>query len=526
MYSLAQLLKQSVASYPNEISLCYRQRCYSFSDLADSVARLVELLAKNGAEAGDRAGIYLGKSPCSVVSMLACSELGLIFVPINPMLKPHQVAHILTDCSVTTLLTQNERVAALELVLQESCVGRLVTAGELDNPMGFDVAKTHGKTRPDELPERFADAEMMLYTSGSTGKPKGVVISGENLRLGALSVADYTGLTHEDRILALLPFSFDYGFNQLTTALLTGARLVLQDFLLPNDVVKAVAEHQITGIAGVPPLWCKVAAAQWPEEVGEHLRLFTNSGGKLHRPVLEKLCRIFPNADPYLMYGLTEAFRSTYLPPSEVDNRPGSIGKAMPNAEVFVLNEAGDETQAGETGELVHCGPTVTMGYWNAQQTDQERFRNTPSIATLQSANGKAVWTGDKAYRDEDGFLYFVGRADDMIKSSGFRISPDEIEEVAYTLKGVKEAVALGVEHPELGQEIILVAEVEDPESLTESVLRSHFTKNVPQYMVPTRIFIGDELPRGQNSKFDRMKIRQRIEAEIEAAIEKQGNAD
>jgi len=235
------------------------------------------------------------------------------------------------------------------------------TDSELSNQKYPTSKREYPTTKPQDM-------AAILYTSGSTGQPKGVVLSHINLIEGAKSVADYLDNTAEDKLLAVLPFSFDYGLSQLTTAFLSGASVVLLEYLMPRDVVNAVARYQITGLASVPPLWIQLAELDWPKEASNSLRYFTNSGGAMPGATLSQLMSALPDTAPYLMYGLTEAFRSTYLHPDEISNRPGSMGKAIPNAEILVINQRGKICQSHEEGELVHKGVHVAMGYWQAEE--------------------------------------------------------------------------------------------------------------------------------------------------------------
>ena len=348
-----------------------------------------------------------------------------------------------------------------------------------------------------------SDVAAILYTSGSTGQPKGVVLSHRNLVAGAASVASYLGNSAGDRILAVLPLSFDYGLSQLTTAFLSGACAVLINHLLPRDVLTAVVAERITGLAGVPPLWIQLAALDWPADCS--LRYLTNSGGAMPRATLDQLRARLPAATPYLMYGLTEAFRSTFLPPAELDRRPESMGKAIPNAEVLVLRPDGSECAPGEPGELVHRGPLVSLGYWNDAARTAERFKPYRSPLTGLMLPEMAVWSGDTVRRDEDGFLYFISRADEMIKTSGYRVSPGEVEAVLYAQGEVAEAAALGVPHPTLGQAIVVVVAVRAGRALDEARLLAALKPHLPNYMLPHKIVLADAgLPRNANGKIDR----------------------
>jgi acyl-CoA synthetase (AMP-forming)/AMP-acid ligase II len=274
-------------------------------------------------------------------------------------------------------------------------------------------------------------------------------------------------------------------------------------------VVRLCAEHQVTGLTCVPPLWMQLADQAWPPAAASSLRYFANTGGRLPKTTLERLREIFPQAAPFLMYGLTEAFRSTYLDPAEVDRRPDSIGKAIPNVEILVVRPDGSPCAPGEEGELVHRGALVAAGYWNDPERTAERFRPAPGRPAGLAGGEPAVWSGDLVVRDEEGFLYFVGRNDEMIKTSGYRVSPTEIEEVAYDTGLVRDAVALGVEDPRLGQHIVLVVTL--AAGASPDPLRGELQRQLPRYQVPQQIIVRPELPRSPNGKFDRARLRQEL---------------
>jgi acyl-CoA ligase (AMP-forming) (exosortase A-associated) len=321
-------------------------------------------------------------------------------------------------------------------------------------------------------------------------------------------VASYLENRPDDRILAVLPLSFDYGLSQITTAFSVGACAVLHNYLLAADVVRALARERITGLAAVPPLWIQLAALPWPESIDAHLRYFTNSGGAMPTATLAALRGRVPSASPFLMYGLTEAFRSTFLPPGEVDRRPTSMGKAIPNAEILVVREDGSQCAPHEPGELVHRGALVSLGYWNDPQKTAERFKPVPGQRPELVIPELAVWSGDTVTRDEEGFLYFVGRRDEMIKTSGYRVSPTEIEEVLYRTGLVAEAAAFGVEHPALGQAIAVVAQPAAGCAPDTDALLAACRDALPPYMVPAHVdWTGAALPRNANGKIDRKTL-------------------
>ena len=329
------------------------------------------------------------------------------------------------------------------------------------------------------LPAVDLDMAAILYTSGSTGKPKGVVLSHRNLIVGAESVSSYLQNRADDVILSALPLSFDAGFSQLTTAFAVGAHVILLNYLLPGDLVKLCATHKVTGLTCVPPLWLQIADLEWPAEATKHLRYFANTGGRMPKATLDRLRRIFPQAAPYLMYGLTEAFRSTYLDPAQVDRRPDSIGKAIPNAEIVVVRPDGTRCQPGEEGELVHRGRWWHLAIGVTLSVRPSGSSRRPALGPTWRTPELAVWSGDTVVADEEGYLYFVGRRDEMIKTSGYRVSPTEVEEVAYDSGLVRDAVALGVDDDRLGQRIVLLATAANGQ-LDPSALIAHMRRKLP----------------------------------------------
>jgi acyl-CoA synthetase (AMP-forming)/AMP-acid ligase II len=336
------------------------------------------------------------------------------------------------------------------------------------------------------------------------------MLSHANMWLGAESVAEYLGLVADDRTLAVLPLSFDYGQNQLFSAWYVGGCAVPLDYLTPRDVIKSVGRHAITTLAAVPPLWVQLCELDWPADVAAHLRRLTNSGGALTPGLVRRLRALFPQARLFPMYGLTEAFRSTYLDPSLVDSHPTSMGKPIPHAEILVIGEDGDVTADGEEGELVHCGPLVAQGYWQDAERTAERFRPAP---TASRCGGTAVWSGDRVRREADGLLYFVGRRDAMIKSAGNRISPQEIEEVALATGLVAEAVALGIPDERLGQAVHLVVRSVSLDSSDTEGLQHKLQKELPNFMQPKVIHWRSEMPIGPNGKIDRAGLQAELAA-------------
>ena len=471
-----------------------RSGTQSYAELEMTLGRLASWLAGFGLERGARVASWIAKGPVAALLPLAAPRAGLVHVPINPLLKHAQVAHILKDSGAQLLIGTASRLDTLsEGDVPEDC--QYHREDDAAGAMSGGMALPPSDAAPDEL-------AAILYTSGSTGRPKGVMLSHANLWLGAASVADYLRLTAEDKTLCVLPFSFDYGQNQLLSTWYSGGCVYPLDYLTPRDVMKSIDRRDITTLAGVPPLWVQLTELSWPPEAAAKLRRLTNSGGALTRPLVAKMRSLFPNADIYPMYGLTEAFRSTYLPPALVDSHPDSMGAAIPHAEILVLRPDGSVAADEEAGELVHCGPLVAQGYWRDPMRTAERFRPAPAASRY---GGTAVWSGDKVRRDRDGLLYFIGRDDAMIKSAGNRISPTEIEEAAAAVSGVAEAVALGVKDERLGQAVHLLIRPADPELI--AAVESRLKADLPNFMHPRDIMGVDDLPRTPNGKIDRVAL-------------------
>ncbi|MFZ1828753.1 MAG: acyl-CoA ligase (AMP-forming), exosortase A system-associated [Candidatus Competibacteraceae bacterium] len=513
---LHQLILEQAERCPDAAAIVYRQTTLNYVQLAGLIQTTARGLLALGLKRGERVAVYLPKRVETVATLFGTALGSGVFVPINPLLKPEQVAYILRDCNVRILVTARDRAESLEPLLADcpdlhSIVLVDETAPSAPHPHHQEVLSWSSLLAADHErpPARVIDIDMaaILYTSGSTGKPKGVVLSHRNMLAGAYSVAEYLDNRADDRLLAVLPFSFDYGLSQLTTAFVAGARVVLMDYLLPRDVVTMVAREAITGLAAVPPMWVQLAMLEWPAAAVNSLRYITNSGGAMPRTTLAGLRRALPKTTPFLMYGLTEAFRSTYLPPAEIDRRPDSIGKAIPNAEILVIREDGTPCAPGEPGELVHRGALVGLGYWNDPAKTAERYRPAPGQNPGLPLTELAVWSGDTVRTDEEGFLYFIGRKDDMIKTSGYRVSPTEIEEVLYSSGQAAEAAALGVPHPALGQAVVAVIKPLRGD-FNPAELTTYCKQHLPNFMVPLQMITRTvDLPRNPNGKIDRKSL-------------------
>jgi len=514
-YQIHEFIRASADSTPDSEALIYKKKRLTYATLVNEVQQVANALVEIGLARSERLAVYLEKRIEAVESLFAATVAGGVFVPVNPLLKAAQVAYILADCNVKILVTSAERLKLLVNVLP-SChdLHTILVVGSTNQVLpviaGINTVyweQFHSAYQIKQIGSRTdADMAAILYTSGSTGKPKGVVLSHRNLIAGAKSVAEYLENTPKDRILSVLPLSFDYGLSQLTTAFYVGATNVLMNYFFPRDIVRAVESESITGLAAVPPLWIQLAQLTW-ENVSS-LRYITNSGGAMPNTTLGLLQNTLPDTRIYLMYGLTEAFRSTFLPPEEIDKRPDSMGHAIPNAEVLVLRADGSECAVGEAGELVHRGPLVSMGYWNNAEKTAKCFKPILGRESGLTIPELAVWSGDTVKKDEAGFLYFIGRRDEMIKTSGYRVSPSEIEEVIYATEYVEVAVAIGVPHHSLGQAIVIVTTLRENTQIDAEVLLAECKNKLPAFMVPHLIDIRQtDLPRNPNGKIDRKSL-------------------
>lgn len=527
-FLLHHLLDTSAQRFPNKEALVCAQQRLSYSEVAHKTTGLANGLRQAGVARGDRVGIYLGASIPQVLSIFGVSQSGGVFVPINSMLFPAQVAHIAQDCQIKGLITTASKLAELIDGLEDglkslNALEFVVVIADAEVPVikslpvhDFELlcqstASESGSSLPSKVGSETRandigignDLAALLYTSGSTGKPKGVMLSHAQIIAGASIVSDYLDITDRDRILAVLPFSFDAGFNQLTTAFQQGSTLVLKSFVFAREIVQQLTSEKITALAGVPTLWNLLVQpnAGLAKQPLPHLRYITNTGGAMPQVVLAELRKLLPPTQVFLMYGLTEAFRSTYLPPDQLDARPTSMGKAIPNTEILVIDEQGNLCGPGEAGELVHRGPTVSMGYWQRPELTAERLRPHPLLPPGLAEKELVCYSGDLVTTDEEGFLYFVGRRDSMIKSSGFRISPTEVEETLMKSELLQGAAAIGVADEALGQAVKAFVIPKADVTLDPLMLKQFCAEQMPRYMVPKFIEALTELPKTSSGK-------------------------
>ncbi len=509
--TVPDLLIQAADKQPDKEALFYKEKSLTYGQICSKAQSLARSLIRLGVQRGDRVCFYLEKRFEKVIAIFAISLAGAVFVPIRRLSVPSQAIYIMKDCRASVLITTGSRLPGLQG--QSGKLKAVITVDSMESVMlecplvdWDDALADHEYSLGHSAPVS-TDIAAILYTSGSTGPPKGVVLSHHNIVAGAKVVSEYLGLRENDRLLSILTFGFDYGLNQLTSSFLNCAQLVLFDYLFPKDILNMVAKYQITGLAAVATTWIQLLQVKWGDSM-DSLRYLTNSGGTIPVEYVKKIRRRIPDVDIYLMYGLTEAFRSTFLDPAMVDERPSSIGKAVPGEEILVLDKDNRPVQPGQVGELVHRGDLVARGYWNDPGRTCERFRRNPLLPEEVSIEETVVYSGDFVSMDKDGFLYFKGRRDEMIKSAGNRISPMEVEEILYNSGFVSEVVAMGIPHDIYGQVVCVVLSLLPDTQKTEKDIMLYCRKTMPVYMIPQKIHIRDKLPKNTNGKLDRSAIK------------------
>jgi len=523
------LLEDSASRFPDKPCLEEPGRTLSYAATVDGARRTAAALIEAGLKPGAPAGIYMDKTIDQVLAMFGVWMAGGVVVLLNPILAEDQVLHIVKDCGIRTLAASQDMLMpdgrgrdriAPDRWMESGVAGAVLFGGAKDSgpEAGFkSICRPEAAPAAAVEPGRITDdVSHIIYTSGSTGLPKGIVVTHRNSIDGAKIVSAYTGLSGDDRILGLLPLNFDYGFNQLMDAVLLGCTFVLHQFFMPNDLLRTLESRAITVFAGMPPVWLKIFNPRLCDTSKPHdfsrLRVITNSGGKVPVPVVGKLRGLFPSTRIFLMYGLTEAFRSTFLDPDEIDRRPDSIGKAIPGVEIFVVDGQGRECGPDEEGELVHRGALITRGYWNNPEKTAEVFRPNPLLDPSNRHLETVVFSGDIVKRDAEGFLYYVGRRDAMIKTKGYRVSPTEVEERVTAIPGVAECVAAAYEEEdEIRLRVFMT--LSSPAATAETVI-GHCKRNFPFYLVPDDVVVLSAFPLTANGKIDRTRtVREHSDA-------------
>ena len=508
-YTVPDLLLRACGRDPQAIAIVDAERRLSYHELLDAATGYAAALVSIGVGRGDRVGIVLPRSADAIAAFFGITFAGAVAVAVGERVKQPQVTYTLTHARARAVVTDARHEHLLDGVSPESMARIVISAagGQSAWPAESEVRARR--------PSIGKDLAALIYTSGSTGRPKGIMVTHENLTWGAAIVADYLELTREDRTVTALPLSFDYGLNQVLTMMHVGGCVVAERASTPASLCRAIERESVTGLAGVPLLWQQLAGRGSPFFSGKlsSLRYVTNSGGRLDPAIVERFRIEKPDVRVFLMYGFTEAFRSTYLDPEEVGGRPTSIGRAIPNAEILVVDESGRNCRPGETGELVHRGPTVAAGYWDDREATAQTFRSWPphlgSGTGPRGAGEIVAYSGDLVRRDHEGYLYFAGRRDELFKSRGIRLNPEQIEIELRRCDAIEDAIVFAVWNTDGQAEPVIVAVCVASGSPDLDAVERFCHSELPSHMRPARLEVVAEVPVTANGKHDRARARE-----------------
>jgi len=505
--SIPYFLVNTARRLPDKPAIVSRERSVTFAQLRDEALATAQCLRELGIRAGDRVGICMDKTVDQVSVILGVMFANAVIVPILPRLKAPNIRHIIENSAMSAMVTDTERI---DEVNEFAGVTRLVIGhGEVEQAWPNIPYMRRFLQTTDFFDRIGNDNAAIIYSSGSTGRPKGILISHRNLADGADIVAQYLGTTEDDRIGCVLSFNFDYGLNQIWQTIRQGATLYLHNLALPHDLFAMLSAEAVTALPVMPVIITRMFDRRLKTAMGAYdfssLRYVCSTGGRLSDDMIADLRNAFPAARIYSMFGLTEAFRSTYLDPEKLVSHPTSVGKAIPDCQVLVLDENGDECAANVVGELVHRGATVTKGYWQDPGNTARVFRSHPRFP-----GETLVYSGDRVYRDAEGYLYFVARADDMIKTKGFRVSPTEVEAEVVRHPDVLEAVAFAVPNIAVGEDVGCAYTTHSGKPLPEAILRQYLKGQLPTHMVPAHLLHFASFPiTGNAGKLDRKTVKQ-----------------
>ena len=498
--SIRNLLELAAKYEPHKIALIHTSESLSYEVLKTKVDQIANYLTTLGLKKGSRVGIYSNKSTSQVIAILALLSTEYVFVPITRLLKPEQVKHIIDDCNISCIITDSSKIENIraidfegKIISYESCSTSDVSFEE--------IYKCY--TAKIECSVRGHDNAAITYSFGSTGNPKGIVIDHRAFIDGARIVSNYLDIKSTDIISGVLSFNLDYGLNQIFTSLYKKATLVIHKFVLPSNFFSHLINNKIT-ILPLMPIHITQMFDEDPHRIPkkEHfknLRAVTSSGGNITPLMVKNITNYFSDAKFYSMHGLTEAFRSAYLDPSQIHIRPNSIGKAIPDVELYIINEEGEACKPREVGELIHRGACIYKGFWNAPKESSQRFKSISILDKVRQPEGNltdelVIASGDFVYADEEGYIYFVSRKDDMIKTQGYRVNPHEIESVIQNnIPSIKECAVFSIPNPNIEEEIVLVYGAKS--ELGKNEILFELKKHLPNYMLPTQIAYKKSMP-------------------------------
>ncbi len=513
---LHDFLIESARRFPDKVALVSRGERLTYTDIDERSNQLASALAASGIGRGQRVVVFLDNSVDAVVAFWGVLKANAVVSMVSSQVKADKLAQMIEDCAASALLT-DARLARVARDAAPRCpslavvvVRRLADAPDLAAlPAAVDWEAVTAAQPPSCCPPRQnldIDLASIIYTSGSTGQPKGIMLTHRNMITAATSITTYLDNTEDDVILGALPLSFDYGLYQAIMAARMGARLVLErSFAYPADVLKTIVDEKVTGLPGVPTLFATMAEMKALEQFDlSGIKYVTNTAAALTMRHIEFLRRTFPQARIYSMYGLTECKRCTYLPPEDLDRKPLSVGIAIPNTELWLVDEEGNRLGPNQVGQLVIRGATVMKGYWGKPEATAKRLRPGPLPGEY------VLYTGDYARLDEDGYLYFVGRMDEVIKSRGEKVAPEEVERALLAIPGVREAAVVGVPDDLLGHAVKAFVVPEAGATLDERTIKVECQRRLEPHMVPKYVAFVPDFPRTTTGKPDRRALGQR----------------
>lgn len=506
-------LENSAARLPNKTALVYGKERYTYSEVNSEANGLAVVLQELGVQRQDRVAILLDNSPQTVFAIFGALKSDAVFVIINTTTKAAKLGHILRDCGIKILIAQNSKAqVVLEVLRGDHCLEHIIWVSQADRVPSPKVDRVEFHSYNDIISRRELaplsqnidlDIAAIIHTSGSNGQPKGVVLTHLNMISAATSITSYLENREEDIILNVLPLSFDYGLYQVLMTFLFGGTIVLeQSFTYPYRVIQQITDEKVSGLPGIPTLFAIIIGLKRLDKFDfSSLRYITSTGAPLLPAHIARLRQIFPHVRIFSMYGLTECKRVSYLDPDEIDRRPGSVGKPMPNTEVWLVDEQGREVEAGSPGELVVRGSNVMQGYWG--RPDETSLALRPG----KYGSERTLHTGDLFRRDSEGFLYFLGRKDDIIKCRGERVSPAEIENCLCLLDAVAEAAVIGVPDEILGQALVAFVRCHTNGALTQKDVLHHCRVNLETFMVPRSVVFVDSFLKTTSGKIDKRNL-------------------
>jgi amino acid adenylation domain-containing protein len=501
---LHHTFENTVRRTPERTALVCREGCYTYAEIAHDARRLAAFLQHRGVKRGDRVALFLDNSVEAVTAIYAALVVGAIFIPVNPLTKREKLAYVIHDTQPSVLISHAHLSEVFEAVLAaETSIHTCILTGKAHNGFAWREALAHSGdvVEPATIDQ---DLAAVIYTSGSTGDPKGIMLSHRNMLTAQASVCSYLGLREDDVILCALPLAFDYGLYQILMGFKQGACVVLENsFAFPVKILDLMAAEKVTVFPGVPTMFALMLKLDLSRYDLGKLRMITNTAAALSETSIRDIRRAFPQVRLFSMYGLSECKRVSYLPPEQLDIRPMSVGRGMPNEEIYLVDDGGNRLPNGRTGELVIRGSHVMRGYWGKPEETAKCLKPSPYPGE------NVLYSGDIFRTDEEGYLYFIGRKDDIIKSRGEKVSPREVENVLAGLDGVLESAVIGVPDPVLGQAVKAFVVLKDGYHYSEKDIARHCLAHLENFMVPKHVVFLPALPKTNTGKISKSRLHQ-----------------